>query len=399
MSLENLLDCRRDLSFKTAGSAGVEFAPKDQKEQMPRDREFALRHVKLDIFVDFDGRRVRGTASHRLEAINAGLRRVRLDAAEMKIASVRGLGKDLAFEYDGEKLDIALPRALKEGEITEISVRYEAKPRKGMFFIAPNKDYPKKTRHVWTQGEMEDNRYWFPSYDYPNQRCTSEVTVDVPAEWVATANGRLISDAPAAAGRKKWHFLQDKEHVNYLITIVAGEFEVLKDSVDGIPLEYWAPKGVNKDAIAFSFKSTPDIVRFLGKVTGLKFPFAKLTQTVVQDFTFGGMENTTLITLYEGTIHGESATPDYRVEGLLSHEAAHQWFGDLITCRSWGHLWLNESFATYFNALYFEQRWGRDELGFHMMGVQGNYFSESYHRPIVTPRYVSGEDMFDRHSY
>jgi aminopeptidase N len=395
------LDCRRDLSL-SLGAAGVEFAPKDQMEQMPRDREYALRHVRLDIAVDFEAGVVKGTATHRLQAINAGLKRVRLDAVDMRIKRARAMGKDLSLDYDGQSLDVALPRALKEGEVAELTIAYEARPRKGMFFIRPAKENPRKSSHIWTQGEMEDNRHWFPSYDYPNQRCTSEVVVDLPSGWKAVANGRLIGEEAGERGRRRWHFLQDKEHVNYLITLVAGEFEVLMDSVDGIPLEYWAPKGAKKEEIKLSFRSTPDILRFLGEATGLKYPFAKLTQAVVQDFTFGGMENTTLITLYEGTIHNERALPDYRVEGLLAHEAAHQWFGDYITCRSWGHLWLNESFATYFSPLYVERRWGKEEFQHTMMGVQASYMAEaggSYQRPIVTLRYKHGEDMFDRHTY
>ncbi|HYM40309.1 MAG TPA: M1 family aminopeptidase [Thermoplasmata archaeon] len=379
------------------------FAPTETSEQWARERTFLVQHLRLDVTVDDEARTVSGTATHRLVPINDGLKEVVLDQDSLDIRGVKDAdGKALEFEAVGQQLIIHLPRVRKAGDPFEVRVRYAASPKKGLFFTGPDKGYPKKPRIVWTQGEEMDNRAWYPSYDYPNQKFTTEIVVTVRDRYRAIANGRLVSEKhDEKKGTRTFHWLQDKPHPNYLVALVVGEWDTKEWDADGVPVQAYVPKGMGK-AIDLCFSRVPEMVKFFGRVTGLKYPWDKYAQACVPDFTFGGMENTSLTILHEYCLTDEHAYPDYSSDGLLSHELAHQWFGDWLTCKSWGHLWLNESFADYFECLWWEDHYGKDDFLVHLEETREGYYEEAekeYKRAIVTHKFVDAEDMLDGHTY
>ena len=119
----------------------------------------------------------------------------------------------------------------------------------------------------------------------------------------------------------------------------------------------------------------------------------------MQDFIFGGMENTSATTQTDLTLHDERAHLDFSSDFLVAHEAVHQWFGDQITCREWSHGWLNEGFATYFEARWQEHHRGVDDYLYEILLMARGYLSEGYQRPIVERRYNQPVDIFDHHLY
>ncbi|TLZ64902.1 MAG: hypothetical protein E6K13_00765 [Methanobacteriota archaeon] len=398
-STESFLFCRA----YHIGAADRVFAEESAPEHFPRDRTFRVRHIRLDVALDQVKGEVRGTATLTLSPLNDGLREIELDGDSLHIRKVTdGEGRVLEFDYDGARLSVRLARAVKADSEFFLRIAYDCKPRKGMFFVHPTKAYPKHPFMVWTQGEQEDNRSWFPSYDSPNQRMTSEVVVTVDEAQLAISNGRLVNEKRDAARKTRtFHWLQDIPHVNYLITIVSGEFDRAETAWEGVPLQYYVPKGEGAK-IDDTFRYLPSMMTFFSKATGVKYPWAKYAQAVVRDFTFGGMENTTLTVLIDNCLVDPYTRPDYRPEGLFAHELAHQWFGDFITTKSWNDLWLNEGFASYFDPLWFEAEFGKDEFQWVMYETANGYFEEdarSYRRPIVTSKYHDNEDMLDAHTY
>ena len=134
----------------------------------------------------------------------------------------------------------------------------------------------------------------------------------------------------------------------------------------------------------------------------MKYPYARYAQTFVADFIFGGMENISATTLTDTSLLDKRASLDADADGLLAHELAHQWFGDLLTCRDWSHGWLNEGFATYFEALFTEHNKGIDEFRYELYQNAQIYMGEDagrYRRPIVNNVYHEPIDLFDRHLY
>src|SRR5207247_9076710 len=171
-------------------------------EPYARSRDYDLQHSKFSLRFDLDNNKVLGEVTHSPATLRDGTPKIVFDAAGLTIHRVT-VNKDAAkFETTAEKLIIPLAAEAKTGDKFEITIRYEGKPTKGMYFILPDKDYPDRPSQIWTQGESEDTHYYLPTYDYPNDRLTTETILTVPASWVTVSNGKLISISDAGKGLK-----------------------------------------------------------------------------------------------------------------------------------------------------------------------------------------------------
>ena len=378
------------------------FQPAHVEPNWPRDRSAEIKHIKIELALDFERRRIAGTATHRIAAIADGLAALEFDAAELAISAVRAGGEPIAFESADNKLRVTFARALAAGGEIEVAIDYSATPRRGLYFVGPDDGYPDKPVQAWTQGEDEDSRYWFPCYDYPNNRTTSEVIATVPEKFTAVSNGALVAATHDASARTRtFHWRHEVPHSTYLITLCAGEFATIEDRAGATPVLYYVQPGREDDARR-AFGNTPKMIEFFERRIGVAYPYAKYAQVAVSDFIFGGMENTSATTQTADTMHDARAHLDFKSDPLVAHELAHQWWGDLLTCRDWSHAWLNEGFATYFEALWCEENLGADEFAWNLRQDRGGYFEEDghhYRRPIVCNRYRAPIELFDRHLY
>ncbi len=394
------LSCGRAYLARAAQGHNTFPLPGDEPH-WARDRVCDVQHIKLELALDIQNKRISGTATHTITPINDGLSHVEFDAAELHIKSVKlADGTPVRFSHESNKLrmDIGSPR--KAGEKITLAIDYEGSPRRGLYFNAPDAAYPDRLSQVWTQGEDEDSRYWFPCYDFPNDRLTSEITVTVPKSWAAISNGRL-ANVREDGNIKTFHWIQDKSHPTYLISLVAGEFAEVRDEWNGIPVLYYSPPGKEADTRR-AFGKTPKMIQFFSEKIGVPYPWAKYSQVTVMDFIFGGMENTSATTMTHFLLHDERAHLDFSTDSIVAHELAHQWWGDLLTCREWSHAWLNEGFATYFDLLFREHDLGVDEFRYGVYQNAETYIQEDsghYRRPIVTNVYRQPIDLFDRHLY
>lgn len=378
-----------------------------------RDRVYDVQHLKLKLSFDHLDGKVMGTAIMTFTPINDGLSQLVLDAVDLSIAAVvleapvqiesstRPGNRQLNWSLKDNQLIIDLDKAYNSGEQISVSVAYAAQPEMGLYFVRPDEGYPDKPWQIWSQGEMEESRHWFPCYDAPNDRMTTEMIVTVPEGMMAVSNGELISEqANATDGTVTYHWRESVPHVTYLVSLVVGEFVEVRDEWEGIPLLYYMDAR-HADMAERVYGRTADMLEFYSTVTGMKYPYEKYAQTTIADFTWGGMENISATTLNERVFHDERAALDYSPDGLIAHELAHQWFGDLLTTKNWNHIWLNEAFATYFDALFVEHAKGEREFLLELALNRGAYLREDklYRRPIVTGLYEDPGQMFDRHSY
>ena len=370
-----------------------------------RDRPLAIEHVRLELAFDLARGGINGTATTTFRPRVDGLREAVFDAFEMEIESVTdGNGRTLAFTHSDGKLRIDLGRARSSRRSITTAVRYAARPRRGIYFNRPERAYPDRPAQIWTQGQPEDAPYWFPCFDYPGEKSTSELIAEVPLGWFALSNGRLEARSDDRRRRRsRFHWVQDVPHPAYLFTLVAGEFEAVEDDADGVPVQYYGPP-CRADDLRRAFGRTPEMLRFFAQKIGVPYPYAKYATVAIHDFTFGGMENTSATTMTDTLLHDERAHQDLAegTDSITAHELAHQWFGDLLTCREWSHGWLNESFATYFDALFVEHAHGRDDFRYEMHQSARAYMAEdsgSYRRPLVENVFRGPIDVFDRHLY
>jgi aminopeptidase N len=394
MSWENLFECRR-------AQARDSFVLPGTEPQYAPDQSFDTEHILLDLTLDIAKKTLSGTCALSLVSVNDDASVLELDAVSFKLESVKSAGKAVRHKYDGKKIRVELDKPLRVGERLDLTVAYGVtKPKLGLYFVGPDRSYKDKPVQVWTQGEDEYARYWFPCQDAPQDRVTTELIVRVPEGFTAVSNGRL--ERHEKDGKTElFHWKQEIPHATYLVTLAVGKFAEIKDKWRDVPVLYYCQPGREDDARR-AFGKTPAMMEFFSEKIGVPYAYPKYAQVAAVDFIYGGMENTSATTQTALTLHDERAHLDFSSDPLVAHELAHQWFGDLLTCRTWAHAWLNESFATYFEALFQEHDKGRDEFIHELAQNAESYLDEDkghYRRPIVSNNYKQPSDLFDRHLY
>jgi aminopeptidase N len=382
------------------------------------DRKYAVKHLKLDLTFDDEQEAVSGSAFITFLPLNDGLQQLELDAAEFDVRSVRLVGHErvaegvvvehheisrkLEFETHREKLAIELPRGYSRYDQLTVEIVYSCHPRKGLYFIKPDDAYPNKPRQIWSQGQTEDAHWWFPCHDVTNQKMTNELIATVKADYFALSNGSLVAVSENEIARTKtYHWRQEQPHPAYLVTVVVGEYELIEARYKDLPLAYYVYRQ-QRNAGEKLFAKTPQMIELFEQRFGVAYPYAKYAQILVDDFLFGAMENTSASTFTDRCLLDERAALDLDYEGIVAHELAHHWFGDLVTCKDWTQIWVNESFATYSEYLWREHAEGRDEARFQLFQDFLIYLREdltSHRRPLDHRCYRFSEELMDRHAY
>jgi aminopeptidase N len=366
------------------------------------DRPGQVEHVSLDLILDIPNRSFTGTCAIRLNPVRHGIESLTLDAVDLKIDRVEIDGTDCEFNYDGELLHIPIKVNVIAGKILDLVIYYAVdNPQRGLYFIQPDEHYPDKPTQVWTQGEDEDSRFWFPCFDYPGQLATSAIRVQVPKDFMAISNGELVEQTTFGEDRV-YQWMQKEIHPTYLMTLAVGRFAEIADRWNDKPVTYYVEKGFEESA-KLSMGKTPQMIEFFSEKFGYPYPFPKYAQVCVADFIFGGMENTSTTLLMDRCLLDERASLDnFNTESLVAHELAHQWFGDLVVIKHWSHAWIKEGMASYCEVLWTEHEYDRDKAAYYLLGEARSYLSEDssrYRRPIVTNIYREAIELYDRHLY
>jgi aminopeptidase N len=413
------------LAFVLLQNAFGRTAPDLNRTQTPRvphpfpparyipDHDFDTRHVALDLRFDWEHEQLIGVETMVFKPLVQDLRTIEVDAANMTITSVKlsGVGP-LKYESDipNEKLRIALGKVYQPSDELTLIIDYHTNGPEsgrarstggGLRFIKPTAEDPKRPKQIWSQGESEYNHFWFPVYDHPNDFFTSELTATVEKPLQVISNGKLLDTKDNQDGTRTFHWKIEQPHASYLSSIIVGEYTPIVSDYEGIPIVTNVyPTELAEGRVTAA--RLPEMVKFFSEKTGVKYPYAKYAQTTVRDFG-GGMENISATTQTDNMIHDARTELDQTSDGLQSHELAHQWFGDYLTCRSWSDIWLNESFATYFQAMWDENKLGADDFLYSdVKSNQDAYFNtwkQGNRRPIVTKNYANPDAVFDTYAY
>ncbi|HJP91570.1 MAG TPA: M1 family aminopeptidase [Pyrinomonadaceae bacterium] len=376
--------------------------------------DYDTQNIKLVLHFDWEREQALGIETITLSPLITNLSRVDLDAANITFNSVKlASGVPLKFVNDAtkEKLSITLDHPYQPNDTLNIVVDYHtngvASARgiagfgRGLKFIKPFPDDPTRPRQLWSQGETEFNHYWFACYDHPNDFTTTEIVATVERPMIVISNGKLLSTRDNPDDTRTFDWKIDQPHATYLTSIVVGAYVAVEGKYAGIPvISYVYPNELAEGRVTTA--RLPDMVKFFSEKTGVKYPYAKYSQTMTRDFG-GGMENISATTQTDNMIHDARTELDQTSDSLQSHELAHQWFGDYVTCRSWADIWLNESFATYFQAMWDEHSLGHDDfLYLDVKANQDKYYHDwarGVRRPIVTDNYSNPEAVFDTYAY
>jgi aminopeptidase N len=393
---------------------------KTEKKPLPpinyvRSRNFDQKHIALDLRFDWEKEQTFGIEEFTFSPLKSNFTELNLDAGLMIFNSVRlKNGDDLEFSYDekNSKLSIKMDKPYSFKDEITIIIDYQTKGISvdnslgfggggGLKFVKPEKPTPTNPRQIWSQGESEYNKYWFPSYDYPNDFRTTELKATVQKPLQVISNGKLLSTKENGDGTRTFHWKMDTPYTNYLTSIVVGEFAEIRGEYEGIPVstyvyQPWLFEG------KITAKRLPAMVKFFSEKLNFKYPYVKYAQTTGNTFN-GGMENITATTQTDNMIIDERTELDTNPDGLQAHELAHQWFGNYVTCRDWSEIWLNESFATYMEGLWQLEEKGKDYFLFNDLRTNQNAYYNAWQqgnrRPIVTKHYANPDAVFDTYAY
>jgi aminopeptidase N len=392
----------------------------------PRYPVVDFEHMTLNVLVpDMGSARLEASQSLRFRTLLDPVDLLTLDAKLMKVRSVASPGREVKFTHDGQTLKISFDPPIEPGTSTGVEIAYTVMDPP--FGIVWTLDPPDKATggaaQMHTKGQPEFNSYWFPTHDFPNDRQTTEIIATVPAGYDAVSNGRLVgventilsqrasigesSTAGTSLGMyRKFHWKQAQPHVPYLVSLAVGKWDVVDVNPVGsrngmgahVPMPVYVPQGRGGD-VPGTYSRTPEMMKLYERLLDEPYPWEKYAHVIAWNYISGATEHTSATTMHDTAIYSSDALIDHDLDGLISHEIAHQWFGNLITCKSWEHIWINEGWATYCESLWFEHRDGPER---YMEEIQREFDSAMSRDKAEAPKadgMASKEYRFPRETF
>ena len=318
-----------------------------------------------------------------------------LNAAKLTIdsASVNGQRGTVFIDSRSETMRIQMGTHHYGGETLDVNIDYRRVPgikrpggRWGYWYFRDTLGLPANLGY--TMSEPSDARFWMPCQDEPWDKATANISITVPAGFMAASNGKLVSAVTHPDSTVTWQWQERNPITTYLMCITASRFTVstlpfVRAPGDTLPVQYyvWQPDSLET---ALYLPTVRDMIGVLSHVFG-PYPFDKYGMTAVVPFSFGGMEHQSITTLNRYLKTDEK---------VVVHELAHQWWGDLVTCATWPDIWLNESFATYSEAIWAESKGGETALRSYMKTELEHFYYGSWQGAVYDPE-GQGFNLFD----
>jgi aminopeptidase N len=303
----------------------------------------AFKSVSYDIAItpDFATGVVSGVEYLRFQSLADGLDAVSFTASPLAVNATLDGQDGVTVTTEGNRRVFHLPRALHKGEGATLAMHFSGRPARDVVFTASEIHTGFFTCEIM-----------ICDIDRPGDRAPLRFALSLPAGMDAVAPGTLLSHAPAAPGFETWRWREGRAYPSYLYGFAAGRYARARLSDDRASVLY---AGETPEHVQAMFADTARMIAFYEAKAGVKLPEAAYTQVLVD--RNGDQEDAALSMIEKGS--AEPILSDPQADGMLAHELAHQWWGNLLTCADWKDLWLNEGMAGFMTATYREQRWGR----------------------------------------
>ena len=331
-----------------------------EPELDPPERQVDMQHMRLEVsFVPKSGL-VRGTVTHHFVPLRERIDSLFLNGPGIRVLSAELNGGPVPFRATTAGLTFRFSPPLRWDERDSLKIAYEATPRRGIYFVGWNDPTDRSRKQIWTQGQGIDNRHWFPCHDELNDKVTTETIITFDSAYNVLSNGGLISNRDNGDGTRTWHYRMTHPHSTYLVMLGIGRYAIDRRlTKGGVPVHLWSYPEY-PERVEPTYRYSTEMIDFIGVHTGIPYPWESYAQIPVQDFLYGGMENTTATVFGDFFLVDRRAYLDRNYLYVNAHELAHQWFGDYVTGRNGRSAWLQESFATFYPKLFFRELFGDD---------------------------------------
>ena len=356
----------------------------------PDQQKIDISYYKLDLEILIDERIIGGTLVVRGHFRTDQPDLIELDlSSAMSVDSVKFFGEVWPFEHDNHILKIpTLQITMHGGYDFSVEIFYGGTPIPSGFGSF-NFDTYNGEDHVWTLSEPYGARDWWPCKDDPSDKADSmDIIISLPDDQIPVSNGLLINEVEIGDGKKKYHWKEKYPISTYLVSITTYPYRFWSDNYispqnDTMPIDFYVYPN-HYDMTYNNYLKTKEMITIFSEKFG-EYPFINEKYGHVEFNRAGGMEHQTI-----SSMGGHS-------EWLIAHELAHQWWGNLVTCASFNHIWLNEGFARFGEALWQEEKYGvgayRDFWSAHAYYGPGTVYVEN---PTSTSEIFNGNLSYNK---
>jgi aminopeptidase N len=387
---------------------GASFGGAEAEDHYPPDLGLATAHLEIRLRVGIPTEELFVQVAHDFVANREGVSEVTLDGVEFEDLSVSDASHEpnpMDFRYDGKKIHIRWHSAFRKGEMRKVNIRYKVDhPKTGVFFMYPTEFERDRPLYVATDHETERARYWLACIDFPILKTTIDWYITADENLTILANGSLVTETRHGDGSKTAFWSLKQLCPSYLACFAVGDFiEERHGNIGGVEIASFATKKFTSRDLELSFSKTGKMLTWMIDKLKVPFPYPKYYQFALPNFG-GAMENISLVSWSDHLLCTEESHKEqsWLIDQVNVHEMAHSYFGDLVGCKDFAHVWLKESWATYMETCWLEDEKGQDEMRYDLWRNAQSYFDEAdtkYQRPLVTRRYHSSWQLFDNHLY